>query len=72
MSFQAYMTNIEAKTGKSPEQFRELASAKGFIEGELLKAGVKPGQVVDWLKTEHDLGHGHATALVAFFKGKTA
>ena len=36
MSFQAYIDNIKAKTGKSPADFKKLADKKG-----LLKAGVK-------------------------------
>jgi hypothetical protein len=32
MSFQAYISNIQAKTGKSPEDFKELGKAKGFLE----------------------------------------
>jgi hypothetical protein len=35
-----------------------------------LRPGVKPMQVVNWLKTDHGLGHGHAMAIVALLKGK--
>jgi hypothetical protein len=70
MSFQGYMDNIRAKTGKLPEEFKKLAQEKGFIkEGELL-ADVKAGQIVAWLKEEFELGHGHAMAIYAYFKGK--
>ena len=64
MSFQAYIDNIKAKTGKSPEDFKKLAEKKG-----LLKPGVKAGEIVAWLKDEFDLGHGHAMAIYALFKG---
>ena len=37
MSFQAYMDNIQAKTGNSPEQFKKLAEKKGFLEKGKLK-----------------------------------
>lgn len=30
MSFQAYIDNIKAKTGKSPEDFKKIAEAKDF------------------------------------------
>lgn len=72
MSFQAYMDNIEAKTGKSPEQLQAIAVGKGFADagGKGLAPGVKAGQVIDWLKADFDLGHGHAMAIVAFIKGK--
>jgi hypothetical protein len=69
MSFQAYLTNIEMKTGKTPAQLRTLADDKGFIVGGALKPGVKAGVVIDWLKQEFDLGHGHAMAVVALLKG---
>lgn len=70
MSFQGYMDNIKAKTGKLPEEFQKLAQEKGFIkDGELL-ADVKAGQIVAWLKEEFELGHGHAMAIYAYFKGK--
>jgi hypothetical protein len=65
MSFLAYIDNIKTKTGKSPEDFKKLADKKG-----LLKAGVKAGEIVKWLKEDFDLGHGHAMAIYASFKGK--
>ena len=70
MSFQAYLDNIQSKTGKTPDDFLALGEARGFVEGGRLKADVKAGQVVEWLKTDFDLGHGHAMAIFALFKGK--
>lgn len=69
MSFQAYIDNIHAKTGKTPKDFRKLAEQKGFVEGGSIKKGVKAGQIVDWLKADFDLGRGHAMAIVALLKG---
>ncbi len=68
MSFQAYIDNIKAKTGKSPDEFKKLAEKKGFIKSDTL--AVKATEVTDWLKSEFDLGHGHAMAIYATFKGK--
>ncbi|MGB2833022.1 MAG: DUF4287 domain-containing protein [Methylotenera sp.] len=65
MSFQAYLDNIKAKTGKTPEEFKQLAEQKW-----LLISGVKAGEIVAWLKQDFDLGHGHAMAVYATFKGK--
>jgi hypothetical protein len=31
---------------------------------------VKAGEIVQWLKADFDLGHGHAMAIVALLKGK--
>ena len=69
MSFQAYLDNIEAKTGKSPADFRQMASAKGFSGPDGLAPGIKAGAIVDWLKQDFGLGHGHAMAIVALLKG---
>jgi hypothetical protein len=67
MSFQAYLDNIEAKTGKGPEDFKKLATKKGFLKnGELT---VKAGDIVAWLKKDFELGHGHAMAIYALLKG---
>ena len=65
MSFQAYIDNIKAKTGKTPDDFKKIAEKKG-----LLKPGVKAGEIVAWLKKDFDLGHGHAMAIYASFKGR--
>ena len=67
MSFQAYIDNIKTKTGKTPADFKKLAEKKG-----LLKHGIKAGEIVKWLKEDFDLGHGHAMAIYATFKGKKA
>ncbi|MCC7019058.1 MAG: DUF4287 domain-containing protein [Ardenticatenales bacterium] len=66
MSFQAYIDNIKAKTGKTPDDFKRLAEDKGLLE-----PGVKAAAIVAWLKEDFDLGHGHAMAIYATFKGKT-
>lgn len=62
MSFQAYLDNIELKTGKTPNDFIALATKKGF------GADTKAGEIVSWLKTDYELGHGHAMALVHVIK----
>lgn len=62
MSFQAYLDNIEAKTGKSPEEFVQLAAEKGFT------SETKSTEIVQWLNDEYELGRGHAMALVHVIK----
>ena len=69
MSFQAYLDNIQAKTGKSPADFKKLAEKKGFTQKGKLKSEVKAGEIVRWLKDEFDLGHGHSMAIYALLKG---
>ena len=63
MSFQAYLDNIEQKTGKTPNDFVALAKAKGFDDPK-----TKAGAIVDWLKEDYGLGRGHAMALVHVIK----
>ena len=72
MSFQAYLDNIEAKTGKTPADFKVMAAEKGFAGPDGITPGVKATQIIDWLKADFGLGHGHAMAIVALLKGKTA
>ena len=69
MSFDAYLKNIEAKTGKSPSDFRNLAKQEGFTQDGKLADGVKAGMIVNWLMTDFQLGHGHAMAIVALLSG---
>ena len=66
MSFQAYLDTIHAKTGKTPDDFRALATAKGLMT-PMAKAGV----FIDWLAADFGLGRGHAMAIVACLRGKT-
>lgn len=68
MSFQGYIDNIKKKTGKSPEDFINLAEQKGFLEDGTLKPTIKAGQIVEWLKTGFQLGHGHAMAIYVVLK----
>jgi hypothetical protein len=56
MSFQAYVDNIKAKTGKTPDDFARLARKRGLAQH---------GEIVAWLKAEYGLGHGHANAIAA-------
>jgi hypothetical protein len=59
VSFQAYLDNVEERTGLTPRQFIQLAHEKGFDDPQ-----VKAGAIVDWLKQDYDLGRGHAMAIV--------
>jgi len=66
MSFQAYLDNIEAKTGKTPAEIITLAKAKGFDSPD-----TKAGEVVAWLSEDFQLGRGHAMAIVYVLKNGT-
>lgn len=54
MSFQAYLDNIEEKTGKTPNEF--IAEAKK-------RKLTKSRDIIAWLREEYGLGLGHARAL---------
>ncbi len=69
MSFQAYLDNIQTKTGKSPADLRALAAKKGYANAKGLLPGVKAGDILAWLKQDFELGHGHSMAIVALLKG---
>ncbi|SFI50998.1 MULTISPECIES: DUF4287 domain-containing protein [Microbacterium] len=58
MSFQAYLDNIEEKTGLTPRHFIDLARERGFDET------TKATPIVQWLAEDYGLGRGHAMALV--------
>jgi len=63
MSFQAYLDSIQAKTGKTPNEFVAMAKEKGFDAPD-----TKAGRIIDWLKEDFGLGRGHAMALVHVIK----
>ena len=54
MSFQAYLDNIEEKTGKTPNQFIAEAKKKKLTEFK---------DIIAWLKQDYGLGLGHAKAI---------
>jgi hypothetical protein len=53
----SYFPSIEAKYGKPMAYWLSLVSEKGTL---------KHMEIVNWLKAEHGMGHGHANAVVAF------
>lgn len=54
MSFQAYLDNVEEKTGKTPKQFIAEAKQKNITEFK---------DIIAWLKKDYGLGLGHARAV---------
>jgi hypothetical protein len=65
MSFQAYIDNIKSKTGKTPEDFKKQMEKDGKMKKEM-----KATDLVNWLKDNYELGHGHSMAIWAVFKSK--
>ncbi|HEX4197192.1 MAG TPA: DUF4287 domain-containing protein [Caulobacteraceae bacterium] len=61
MSFQAYLDNIQAKTGKRPQDIASLVRERGLS---------KPGEIVAWVKEEFGLGHGHSMAIVSLVRSE--
>jgi len=59
MTYKAYIDNIRAKTGKTPEDFRKLAKKKGLV---------KYSELLNWLKSDCGLGHGHANAIILYIQ----
>jgi Domain of unknown function (DUF4287) len=63
MSFQAYLDNIQEKTGLTPNEFIALANQKGFDH-----PSTKATAIIEWLKDDYELGRGHAMAIVHIIK----
>ena len=69
MTFKAYLDNIQAKTGMSPDDFLALAKKKGLIgHGKIV---AKHSDLLAWLKSDIGLGHGHANAMILFLRIRT-
>jgi hypothetical protein len=58
----SYFPSIEKKYGQPIDYWLRLLKSK---------KGLKHMEIVNWLKGEHKLGHGHANALVAYYLAKT-
>jgi Domain of unknown function (DUF4287) len=71
MSFQAYIDNIQTKTGLLPADFKALAIEKGFIVDDVIPKNIKATDITNWLEEEFELGHGHAMAIFDTLKGKS-
>jgi hypothetical protein len=54
MSFQAYLDNVEEKTGKTPNDFIAEAKEKNITAFK---------DIIAWLKKDYELGTGHARAI---------
>jgi hypothetical protein len=65
MTFEAYLSAIKSRTGRTPEQLKADATKAGIYS-----ASMKALELVSWLKSEHDLGHGHSMAVWAVWKSK--
>lgn len=63
MSFEAYIRNIHAKTGKLPHDFFTEATSQG-----VLRPDTRTMEFVRWLKLSSGLGHGHAMAVWEAFR----
>jgi len=57
----SYFPSIEKKYGQPVAHWLNLLGDK---------AGMKHMEMVNWLKNEHGIGHGHANALVAWYLAK--
>ncbi|MBV2363314.1 DUF4287 domain-containing protein [Streptomonospora nanhaiensis] len=59
----SYFPAIEKKYGRPVQEWTDLIRAAPLT---------RHGELVAWLKAEHGLGHGHATALVAHTRAQGA
>lgn len=53
----SYFPSIEKTYGKPIDHWKALIASR---------TDLKHMEIVNWLKSEHGLGHGHANALVAY------
>ena len=58
----SYFPSIEKKYGFTVDHWFSLLKGKKQL---------KHMEMVSWLKNEHGLGHGHANALVAYFRDQS-
>jgi Domain of unknown function (DUF4287) len=59
----SYFPAIEKKYGRPIAEWQDLIRSSPLT---------KHGELVNWLKAEHGLGHGHANALVAHTRAEDA
>ncbi len=59
VTYTAYIENIRAKTGNGPEYYVAEAKRLGLTTH---------AQLLQWLKAECGLGHGHANAMILYIQ----
>jgi len=69
MTFKAYLDNIQAKSGKSPEDFWKLANKKGFVKHGRVVAS--HAELLKWLKAGIGLGHVYANIIILYLRLRT-
>ena len=57
----SYFPSIETKYGQPVAHWFSLLATQTTLNHM---------EMVNWLKSEHGLGHGHANALVAYYRDK--
>lgn len=57
----SYFPSIEQKYGRPVQEWLDIAAERLDTHQHM--------EVVEFLKTEHGLGHGHANAIVAYVSG---
>ena len=65
-TFKAYAVNVEAKTGKSLDDFWRLAGEKGFVKRR--KVVGRHAELLEWLKSDIGLGHVHANFVIMYIR----
>ena len=59
----SYFPSIEKTYGRPIDHWLTLARQR---------SGARHMEVVNWLKSEHGLSHGHANAIVAYVRAETS
>ena len=67
MSFQAYIDAVEAKSGKTIGELKNIAASKGLIG-----PNTKASAVYNWLFADYGMGRGHAMAVYSLLKSEGA
>jgi Domain of unknown function (DUF4287) len=61
----SYFPSIEKTYGRPIDEWLDMVRPKPA-------SGEEHMDVVNWLKSEHGMGHGHANAIVAYVKAEQA
>ena len=65
-TFRAYARNIEAKSGKSLEDFWKLANRLKYVQKG--KVVAPHALLLSWLKSDVGLGHVHANFVIMYLR----